>query len=90
MFISLTSGIKAHGGVRQMWQGNRDSFRSWSGNTVCVFEALLQMEQGSSLSQLEWGRYITPKKAHKAHTNDLGKRPNKGVLLPMVLDNDEV
>jgi len=39
------------------------------------------MEQGGSLSQLEWEWYIAPskliKQTHKAHTNDLGKGPTK-------------
>jgi len=30
VFISLTNDIRAHGGVRQKWQGYRDPFRSWS------------------------------------------------------------
>ena len=53
VFISPTSSIKAHGDVGQRWKGYRDSFRSWSGNAVCVLETLSQMEQGGSLSQLE-------------------------------------
>ena len=40
MFISPTSDIRAHGGVRQMWQGYRCSFHSWSMNEVCVLGAL--------------------------------------------------
>jgi len=30
MFILLTSGIRAHCGVRQRWQGYWDSFHNWS------------------------------------------------------------
>ena len=44
VFISPTSGIKAHGGVGQKWQGYQSSFRNWSKNMVCVLKALSQME----------------------------------------------
>ena len=65
MFISLASGIRAHGGVGQMWQGYRGYFHSWSGNWVYVLEALSQIKKGRSLSQLEQGWYIAPNKPIK-------------------------
>ena len=65
----------------QMWQDYQSSFHSWSGNGVYVLRALSQMEQGI---------YIAPSKLIKLTQMILEKRPNKGVLLLMVLDNGEV
>ena len=77
VFISPTSGIRAHGGIGQKWQGYQGSFRSWSENMVCVIEALSQMEQDGSLSQLEWGRYIVLSKPIKPTQMILKKNPTK-------------
>ena len=83
------NGIKTHDDVGKICQSYRGSLHSWSGNEVCVLNALLQMEQGGSFSQLYRGRYIAIRKPISPHKRSW-KRPNKGVLLPMVLDNDEV
>ena len=76
MFISLISGIRAHGGVGQMWQGYRDSFRIWSENGVCILEALSQMEQG----RLERGQYITPSKPIKSTQTILEKAQQRSII----------
>ena len=80
MFISPTSGIRAYGGVGQRWQGYRDSFCNWSGNWVCVLKALLQIEQGGSLSKLEWGWYITPSKPIKPTQTMLEKVQQRSII----------
>ena len=51
----------------------------------------LQMEQGrvESLLQLELKWYIAPSKSIKP-TQSILKRPNKEILLSMVLDNGDV
>ena len=77
----LTNGIRAHGGVGQMWQDYQSSFRSWSRNGMCVCKAISQVEQGL---------YIALSKLIKITQTILEKRPNKGVLLLMVLKNGEV
>ena len=64
-----------------MWQDYQSSFHSWSGNGVYVLRALSQMEQGI---------YIAPSELIKLTQMILEKRPNKGVLLLMVLDNGEM
>ena len=56
----------------------------------CVyFRALLQMEQGLVSFAIGAGLVYCIRRAHKTHTNYLGKQPNKGVL-PMMLDNGEM
>ena len=81
VFISPTSGIRAHGGIGQKWQGYQGSFRSWSENMVCVIEALSQMEQDGSLSQLERGRYIASSKPIKPTQMILKKTQQRSIIV---------
>ena len=81
VFISPTNGIKTHGSVGQRWQGYWDSFRSWSGNKVCVLEAFSQMEQGGSLYQLKRGQYIAPSKPIKPTQTILEKAQQRSIRL---------
>ena len=68
------------GGVGQRWHGYRGSFRSWSGNRVCVLESLSQMEHGGSLSQLEQERYIAPSKSIKPTQTILEKVQQRSII----------
>ena len=88
MFISPTSGIGVHDGVRQRWLDYQGSFRSWS--KECAIGSLSQMEHRWVSFTVEAGAVYFTKKTHKACTNNLGKLSNKRVLLLMVLDNNEV
>ena len=65
----------------QRWQGYRGSFRNWSGNGVCVLEALSQIEHGRSFLQLEWGRYITPSKSIKPTQTILEKAQQRSIIV---------
>ena len=80
VFISPTSGIRTHGGVGQKWQGYQGSFRSWSENMMCVIEALSQIEQDGSLSQLERRRYIVPSKPIKPTQMILKKTQQRSII----------
>ena len=57
---------------------------------MCVLGALLQIEEGWVPFAIGvWTVYCT-KQAHNSTQMILGKRPNEGVLLPMVLDSGEL
>ena len=47
---------------------------------VCVLKALLQMEQGRPLSQLERGRYIEPSELIKPTKMILEKAQQKSII----------
>ena len=47
---------------------------------MCVLEALSQMEQGESLSQLERGLYITPSKPIKPTQTILEKAQQRSII----------
>ena len=50
--------------------------------TGCVYLApFCKWSRDEPLSHLEWGRYFAQGKPIKAYTDDLGKRPNKGVFI---------
>ena len=57
----------------------------------CVYlEPSCKWSRDGSLSLLECGWYIAPSKPIKPTQTILEKRPNEGVLLPMVLDSGEL
>ena len=63
----------------------RDSFRSWSGNGMCVLKPFHKWSRAGLFCNQSGDGILYQASLHKRSW----KRSNKEVLLPMVLDNDE-
>ena len=70
------------------WQGYQGSFCN-VGTGYVYLAPFCKWSRDEPLFHLKRGQYFAQGKPIKAYTNDLEKRPNKGVL-SIVLDNDEV